>query len=75
MQEEVTTEKEKPEAAAADSAEIRDTDIVFDCPYCGKSLVIDYRGLRIWISTRARFSSSFSRRGGTSRRPNLKSSL
>lgn len=26
------------------SAEIKDTDIVFDCPYCGKSLAIDYRG-------------------------------
>lgn len=23
---------------------IRETDIVFDCPHCGKSLVIDYRG-------------------------------
>ena len=28
----------------ADAAEIRDTDIQFDCPQCGKSLVIDYRG-------------------------------
>lgn len=26
------------------SAEIKDTDIVFDCPFCGKSLAIDYRG-------------------------------
>ncbi len=50
MQEEVTKEKEKPEAAAADSAEIRDTDIVFDCPYCGKSLVIDYRGAGLQIT-------------------------
>ena len=24
--------------------EIRETDIVFDCPACGKSLAIDYRG-------------------------------
>ena len=24
--------------------EIRTTDILFDCPHCGKSLVIDYRG-------------------------------
>jgi len=24
--------------------EIRETDIVFDCPHCGKSLAIDYRG-------------------------------
>jgi hypothetical protein len=26
------------------SPEIKDTDIVFDCPHCGKSLAIDYRG-------------------------------
>lgn len=26
------------------SEEIKDTDIVFDCPYCGKSLAIDYHG-------------------------------
>ena len=31
------------------AAEIRDTDIVFDCPYCGKSLVIDYRGAGLQI--------------------------
>jgi predicted nucleic acid-binding Zn-ribbon protein len=24
--------------------EIKETDIVFDCPHCGKSLAIDYRG-------------------------------
>jgi len=29
-----------PESAA----EIKDSDIVFDCPHCGKSLAIDYRG-------------------------------
>lgn len=27
-----------------DDNQIRETDIVFDCPYCGKSLAIDYRG-------------------------------
>ena len=27
-----------------DDADIRDTDNVFDCPHCGKNLVIDYRG-------------------------------
>ena len=27
-----------------EEAEIRDTDIVLDCPHCGKNLVIDYRG-------------------------------
>ena len=29
---------------------IRDTDIVFDCPHCGKSLVIDYRGAGLQIN-------------------------
>ena len=33
----------------ADEAEIRDTDIVFDCPHCGKNLVIDYRGAGLQI--------------------------
>ena len=33
-----------------DEAEIRDTDIVFDCPHCGKSLVIDYRGAGLQIN-------------------------
>lgn len=38
------------EAQNADEAsEIRDTDIVFDCPHCGKSLVIDYRGAGLQI--------------------------
>jgi len=32
-----------------DAADIRDTDIVFDCPHCGKSLVIDYRGAGLQI--------------------------
>ena len=31
-------------------AEIRDTDIVFDCPECGKNLVIDYRGAGLQIN-------------------------
>ena len=30
--------------------EIRDTDIVFDCPHCGKNLVIDYRGAGLQIN-------------------------
>ena len=34
----------------ASEAEIRDTDIVFDCPQCGKSLVIDYRGAGLTIN-------------------------
>ena len=29
--------------------EIKDTDIVFDCPHCGKSLAIDYRGAGLSI--------------------------
>jgi len=32
-----------------DSTEIKDTDIVFDCPHCGKSLAIDYRGAGLTI--------------------------
>lgn len=31
-------------AADGVSSEIKETDIVFDCVYCGKSLAIDYRG-------------------------------
>ena len=33
-----------------DEAEIRDTDINFDCPHCGKNLVIDYRGAGLQIN-------------------------
>lgn len=32
-----------------DSTEIKETDIIFDCPYCGKSLAIDYRGAGLMI--------------------------
>lgn len=43
-----------PEQEAVDDeeedAEIRDTDIVFDCPHCGKSLVIDYQGAGLIIT-------------------------
>ena len=31
------------------SQEIKDTDIVFECPQCGKSLAIDYRGAGLSI--------------------------
>ena len=34
---------------ADDGSEISDTDIVFDCPYCGHNLVIDYRGAGLQI--------------------------
>lgn len=30
-------------------ADIKETDIVFDCPHCGKSLAIDYRGAGLTI--------------------------
>ena len=32
-----------------DSTEIKETDIVFDCPHCSKSLAIDYRGAGLTI--------------------------
>ena len=32
-----------------DSAEIKETDIVFECQHCGKSLAIDYRGAGLTI--------------------------
>ncbi|MGN0855359.1 MAG: hypothetical protein ACI4R9_07560 [Kiritimatiellia bacterium] len=38
------------EAQDAEASEIRDTDIVFDCPHCGKNLVIDYRGAGLQIN-------------------------
>jgi transcription elongation factor Elf1 len=34
---------------AENGTEIRETDIVFDCPHCGKSLAIDYRGAGLTI--------------------------
>ena len=32
-----------------ESTEIKETDIVFDCPHCSKSLAIDYRGAGLTI--------------------------
>jgi hypothetical protein len=32
-----------------ETSEIKETDIVFDCPHCGKSLAIDYRGAGLTI--------------------------
>jgi transcription elongation factor Elf1 len=32
-----------------ESSEVKETDIVFDCPHCGKSLAIDYRGAGLTI--------------------------
>ncbi len=34
----------------SDPNEIRDSDIVFDCPFCGKSLAIDCRGAGLTIT-------------------------
>jgi hypothetical protein len=31
------------------TSEVKETDIVFDCPHCGKSLAIDYRGAGLTI--------------------------
>ena len=43
-------ETDVPVRENGDETEIRDTDIVFDCPHCGKNLVIDYRGAGLQIS-------------------------
>ena len=48
--EEQIEDVEAPVAGSAEDAEIRDTDIVFDCPHCGKNLVIDYRGAGLQIN-------------------------
>ena len=50
MSEEQYEEVEVPVRENDEGAEIRDTDIVFDCPHCGKSLVIDYRGAGLQIN-------------------------
>ena len=49
MSEETNKETEIAFREDVDEAEIRDTDIVFDCPHCGKNLVIDYRGAGLQI--------------------------
>lgn len=49
---EVAAEVEAPVEEEADEdagTEIRDTDIVFDCPHCGHNLAIDYRGAGLQI--------------------------
>ena len=50
MSEEQYEEVEVPVRENDEDAEIRDTDIVFDCPHCGKNLVIDYRGAGLQIN-------------------------
>lgn len=37
------------DASRQDADKIRETDIIFDCPHCGKSLAIDYRGAGLTI--------------------------
>lgn len=50
MEEETAYDEiELPVRENGDDTDIRDTDIVFDCPHCGKSLVIDYRGAGLQI--------------------------
>lgn len=46
----VVSENNTTAEVPAEAAEIRDTDIVFDCPHCHKSLVIDYRGAGLQIN-------------------------
>ncbi len=50
MSEENREKPAAPEAQSAEGTEIGDTDIVFDCPHCGKGLVIDYRGAGLEIN-------------------------
>ncbi len=50
MADDQTEEMEVTIREDVDEAEIRDTDIVFDCPHCGKNLVIDYRGAGLQIN-------------------------
>jgi transcription elongation factor Elf1 len=42
-------ESEGSDAADNSGTEIKDTDIIFDCPLCGKSLAIDYKGAGLTI--------------------------
>jgi transcription elongation factor Elf1 len=37
------------ESSDTDSDEIRESDIIFECPHCTKSLAIDYRGAGLTI--------------------------
>lgn len=50
MAEEENVEVDVSASEGVDGADIRDTDIVFDCPHCGKNLVIDYRGAGLQIN-------------------------
>ena len=50
MAETEITEEEEMITADGGDAQINDTDIVFDCPHCSKTLVIDYRGAGLQIN-------------------------
>ena len=50
MSENVSGAPELQSAEGFDESEILDTDIVFDCPHCGKTLIIDYRGAGLQIA-------------------------
>lgn len=43
-------EVEVPATENSEDTEIRDTDIVCDCPNCGKSMAIDYRAAGLQIN-------------------------
>ena len=43
-------ETDVPVRENGDDTEIPDSDTVFDCPHCGKNLVIDYRGAGLQIN-------------------------
>jgi len=49
MAEENNEESEVQVRENTEETEIRDTDIVFDCPHCGHNLAIDYRGAGLQI--------------------------
>ncbi len=45
-----TADEALAEECLDEGTEIRDTDIVFDCPHCGHNLAIDYRGAGLQIN-------------------------
>lgn len=50
MAENDETVKFAEEAETDGDVQINDTDIVFDCPHCGRNLCIDYRGAGLPIN-------------------------
>lgn len=38
-----------PEDKLGSSSEIKETDIIFECPFCGKSMAIDFRGAGLMV--------------------------